>query len=173
MRPRPKWRCEHTDRPYRALGLCNACYLKQNGGSARWYAKNRTKMMRNVKTWVKMHRVQRRRYSKLWARRAYRKNPLPSILRARINSALRHHSKSASLLVLIGCSIDQLKRWLGSQFLPGMSWKNHSRGGWHIDHRKPCAAFDLHNPSEQRRCFHYTNLQPMWSCDNLSKGKRI
>jgi len=56
---------------------------------------------------------------------------------------------------------------LESLFLPGMSWEN--RHLWHIDHVLPCAAFDLTNPKEQRRCFHYTNLQPLWALDNIKK----
>lgn len=51
-----------------------------------------------------------------------------------------------------------------------MSWYN--RGQWHIDHVKPCAKFDMLDEDEQRECFHYTNLQPLWAHDNLSKGSR-
>ena len=39
-----------------------------------------------------------------------------------------------------------------------------------IDHIKPCIKFDLRNPEEQRKCFHFTNLQPLWWYDNLKKG---
>ncbi|MDC3282434.1 hypothetical protein OAV46_05350, partial [Euryarchaeota archaeon] len=53
-------------------------------------------------------------------------------------------------------------------FDTGMSWNNH--GEWHIDHTKPCSSFDLRNEDEQRQCFHYSNLRPMWANENLSKG---
>jgi hypothetical protein len=54
-----------------------------------------------------------------------------------------------------------------AQFLPGMTWENRSE--WHIDHRLPCAAFDLLNPVHQRACFHFSNLQPLWAEDNQRK----
>ena len=52
-----------------------------------------------------------------------------------------------------------------------MTWDNH--GEWHIDHIKPCASFDLTDADQQRECFNYTNLQPLWAKDNLSKGAKI
>ena len=51
-----------------------------------------------------------------------------------------------------------------------MTWENHTTHGWHIDHVKPCAVFDLSKPEEQKKCFHYTNLQPLWAKENLSKS---
>jgi hypothetical protein len=57
---------------------------------------------------------------------------------------------------------------LEEQFEDGMTWENH--GEWHIDHRRPCASFDLVDEEEQRICFHHTNLQPMWGTENLSKS---
>jgi len=73
---------------------------------------------------------------------------------------------------LTGCSMEKLKQHLEKQFKPGMSWNNWSQFGWHIDHIKPRALFNLMNPEEQRKCFHYTNLQPLWAEENLSKGDR-
>lgn len=171
-RPRQPWRCPHTDRPYRALGLCNACYLKQNGGSRRWYAKHRKKMIKNVAQWASNNPLRRRRNARNWAHRNYLKDPTLVILRARVRLALKHNKKSASITRLLGCSIAKLRTHLESQFLPGMTWENHTLQGWHIDHRAPCAAFDLRQPEQQRACFHYTNLQPLWAFDNLSKGSR-
>lgn len=69
---------------------------------------------------------------------------------------------------LVGCSIDKLKQHLESKFTEGMSWDNY--GDWHVDHIKPCASFDLSDPEQQRLCFNYKNLQPLWAADNLSKG---
>jgi hypothetical protein len=51
-----------------------------------------------------------------------------------------------------------------------MNWSNYGLHGWHIDHIRPCASFDLSKSEEQRKCFHYTNLQPLWAKENLSKG---
>ena len=50
----------------------------------------------------------------------------------------------------------------------GMTWDNI-----HIDHIQPCASFDLEDPNEQRKCFHYTNLQPLLAEDNLRKSDQI
>jgi hypothetical protein len=89
-------------------------------------------------------------------------------LRKRIWDALKHNYKSSSTMKLVGCSIEQLKYHLESQFKPGMTWVNY--GNWHIDHIRPCASFDLSKPSEQCKCFHYTNLQPLWAEENLRKS---
>jgi len=48
-----------------------------------------------------------------------------------------------------------------------------NQGSWHLDHIRPCAAWDLTKPSEQAGCFHYTNYQPLWAKDNLSKGAKL
>jgi len=53
-----------------------------------------------------------------------------------------------------------------------MSWNNYTYIGWHVDHIKPCCQFDLSKPEEQAKCFHYTNLQPLWAEENLTKGKK-
>jgi signal recognition particle GTPase len=97
-------------------------------------------------------------------------------LRSRVWDVLHRIKKSSSTIRLLDCSIEQLKQHLESQFKPGMTWENYGRGTnnkreWNIDHIIPCASFDLSKESEQRKCFHYTNLQPLWAKENWSKGK--
>jgi hypothetical protein len=91
-------------------------------------------------------------------------------LRARVRSAIHADCgrKAAKTMELIGCSIKQLRAHLEQQFNAGMSWGNY--GDWHIDHIRPCASFDLTDPEQQRECFNYTNLQPLWAGDNMKKG---
>jgi hypothetical protein len=66
-----------------------------------------------------------------------------------------------------------LIKHLESHFTEGMNWDNYGVYGWHMDHIIPCAAFDLTKPEDQSKCFHYTNLQPLWAKDNLSKRDTI
>jgi hypothetical protein len=89
----------------------------------------------------------------------------------RIRSALKAKRlyKNNTTMSLVGCSIPELKVHLEKQFKPDMTWNNMGFRGWHIDHIKPCKSFDLSDPAQQRTCFHYTNLQPLWWLENLSK----
>jgi hypothetical protein len=79
-------------------------------------------------------------------------------------------NKSFLALELLGCSVDECREYLELQFKEGMSWDNYGTHGWHIDHISPCASFDLTDPEQQKICFHYTNLQPLWATDNIKKG---
>ncbi len=79
--------------------------------------------------------------------------------------------KSKRTLLLIGCTAKELRAYIETLWLPGMSWGNY--GEWHIDHIRPCASFDLTDAGEQSRCFHFTNLQPLWAIDNLKKADKI
>ena len=94
-------------------------------------------------------------------------------LRTRVSSALRGARKAAGTSQLIGCSLEDLREHLESQFKPGMSWENHNYRGWHVDHVRPLASFDLTDPEQQRQAFRYSNLQPLWMRENLSKGAKI
>lgn len=91
-------------------------------------------------------------------------------LRCRVSKTVSRGCKCASSIELVGCDKEFLKRYLESKFLEGMSWDNYGRDGWHIDHIKPCCSFDLLDPEQQKECFHYTNLQPLWAEDNWRKG---
>jgi hypothetical protein len=106
-----------------------------------------------------------------------RRNSDPSFklrmnLRHRVWTALQANkaSKSTGIDDLVGCSLEKLVKHLEGQFTDGMNWDNYGRDGWHIDHIRPCASFDLADPEQQRQCFHYTNLQPLWAADNIRKG---
>ena len=96
---------------------------------------------------------------------------LSNILRKRILKVLKGYNKSKNTMNLLGCTIEQLWIHLEKSFKTGMTRENH--GKWHIDHIKPCASFDLTKPEEQAKCFHYTNLQPLWASENLAKGSKI
>lgn len=164
--------CPHTDRKYRSLGMCNACYLKQNGGSKKWYKRNRSKAILSAKQWAALNIERRRQIALAWMLKDNRLHPEKHALKERMRVALNGIVKSARTEELLGCSIDDLRFHLASQFREGMDWSNYGQFGWHIDHIKPCSSFDLSDTAQQRECFHYTNLQPLWWFENLAKGAK-
>ena len=86
--------------------------------------------------------------------------------------AIKNNQKIGSAIKDLGCSVDQLKVYIESKLLSGMSWNNYALHGWHLDHIRPLASFDLSDPEQFKQAVHYTNLQPMWAVDNLKKGAR-
>ena len=114
-----------------------------------------------------------------------RKNKDHIIIKKNLSSRTRIALKNAGTTKnfatseIIGCTLEFLKVHLEKQFKPGMSWDNYgmvdgnTMNGWHIDHIKPCNSFNLLDPEEQKQCFHYTNLQPMWAVDNIKKGCKV
>jgi len=93
-------------------------------------------------------------------------------LRSRLGTAIRdgYGIKCGNTLELTGCTWAELRSHLESQFTEGMTWENY--GKWHVDHIRPCASFDLSLDEEQKICFNYSNLQPLWAKDNLRKSDK-
>ncbi len=94
---------------------------------------------------------------------------LKGSLASRLRIAVKGITKSDTTMNLVGCSREYLLNYLESQFDDEMSWSDYGRTGWHIDHIKPCKSFDLSKEEEQRKCFHYSNLRPLWAKYNLSR----
>jgi len=93
-------------------------------------------------------------------------------LSVRVRSALKQQgtNKSKKTMELLGCTMDFFREYIASQFTNGMTWENYGRKGWNMDHIKPCASFDLTDIEQQKECFHYSNLQPLWETENIHKS---
>ena len=123
-----------------------------------YYKKNRRKILDRNESYHQ---------NKLKSNTQYR---LAYILRCRLRTALNKKYKAGHAVKDLGCSITELKIYLESKFQAGMSWENHSQTGWHIDHIKPLSHFDLSDRDQFLQACHYTNLQPLWAKDNLTKS---
>lgn len=97
-------------------------------------------------------------------------------LRARIRYSLlaQTAAKGDKSMNLMGCDGAILKNHIESLFQPGMTWYNYGKGvgKWVVDHILPCSWYDLSDEGHQKRCFHYTNLQPLWDNENREKSDR-
>jgi len=145
-------------------------YLKK------YYKKHKMKILKQVKLYQKKNKEKIIQQIELWNKKKLRTDLNFRILwnlRSRLSHALKRNSKSKSTKKLLGCTIQELKKHLEKQFKKGMTWNNYGLYGWHIDHIKPCTCFDLIRPEEQRECFHYSNLQPLWAIENLKKSNNL
>ena len=153
--------------------LLEKARAKQREYNARWAARHPEANKKKMDGWSKWpHKWDSERGKIIYRRR--RQNPSFVIMQrvgGRIRSAVVNGHKSASSANLLGCTIAELKAHLQSLFLPGMTWENIAL--WHIDHIRPCSSFNLLDPEQQRCCFHYTNLQPLWAADNIRKSNKI
>lgn len=133
-----------------------------------WVENNRDKVNASRKSFYDRNPTFRADYAK----RRYHENinaRLRQNIASRLRSAIKVNGgrKKNKTVELIGCSIQELRNHLESLFQDGMSWEN--QGEWHIDHIRPCISFDLTEIEEQKLCFHFSNLQPLWARDNQIK----
>lgn len=80
-------------------------------------------------------------------------------------------NRNTAALRLLGCSIPHFFIHIERQFREGMGW--HNWGKWVIDHILPCSSFNFWIEENIRLCFHFSNLQPLWARENMTKGNKI
>jgi hypothetical protein len=139
-----------------------------------YYNKNKKSILKYKKTWAEQNhekiKEQKREYMK-------KRNSTDSIfnLKNRMRTRIWNYIRTANITKknktfdIVGCTPQFLKEHLEKQFVNGMTWEN--RKEWHIDHIIPLSSAETED--ELYRLCHYTNLQPLWSEENLKKGNKI
>lgn len=166
------------------LRQCKACSAQYKRS---YYLDNAERCKERARMWYRANKEKASARSKAWReknyesyiaakRKRYREDiqyRIAEVCRCRIRMAIKGSPTNIGFYDILGATIPELRKHIESQFLPGMSWDNHGRFGWHIDHIIPCASFNLRDPDEQKKCFHYTNLRPMWWRDNIIKSDKV
>jgi hypothetical protein len=125
----------------------------------------------------KIYRENNRKYYKMYGtkyKRDRRNNDplykLSCTLRSLISMSIKRngYSKNSRTYDILGCTFDEFRNYLESQFIEGMNWEN--QGKWHLDHKIPISWGKTED--EIYKLNYYTNFQPLWEFDNLSKGNR-
>ncbi len=148
---------------------------KINKNKKEYYLKNIDKIKKYHKKYVSLNKNKINKYKNEWKLKNWRENEefrLKENLRHRIYMALKGTVKSKRTIDLLGTSIDNLWIHLEKTFKSGMTKDNYGKI-WQVDHKIPCAAFDLTKPEEQVKCFNFTNLQALFVKENLSKGAKL
>jgi hypothetical protein len=147
---------EYRDRNKGAIKSQKQQYYKDNIEQIKQYHQD-NKQNRNKKNKIK------RRENPYYA--------LKEALKVRIFDVLKS-SKKESTSKLIGCSSEELKRWIETNFNENISWDNYGTE-WHLDHVIPIAFFDLIKEDERYICFNWSNIRPLEKKANISKSDNI
>lgn len=91
--------------------------------------------------------------------------------RVRDYMKIKNITKRNKTFEIVGCTPKELSQYIELQFTDIMSWDNYGKFGWHIDHIIPLDS--AKTEEELYKLCHYTNLQPLWWNENLSKGPKI
>jgi len=162
---------------YYAKSHCKICTRKRTSAH---HKKPEIKRKRLLRDQTEKGRAHKRRHHqkfvksgklKRWQHMKRKTDPVYRIrrnLRCRLWHALNGNVKAETTMKLVGCTGDEAVQWIESQFTDGMTWKNIE-----VDHMMPCASFNLEDPEQQKQCFHYTNLQPLFKKDNRRKRDKI
>lgn len=144
-------------------GVVKNGYNNTSGEYARLiYLKYRETIIKTSKKWF----VERYRNDEDFRKRV----SLRSCLNSFIHS--KRTNKNNKTEKYLGCSRDFFKEYLQSRFLPGMTWENYGRNGWHIDHIVPMSKIDFKNEETIYSIMNYKNTQPLWAKDNISKKNK-
>lgn len=137
-----------------------------------YYIRTRDERVRVRKDYAERNKEKIRLY-KLNRRHTDVQVKLAHTFRSRYKKFLKQVKTSNTCLTILGCSLQEWRNHLESKFKPGMSWETYGHKGWHVDHIRPIASYDLTKDEEVRKAFHFTNTQPLWWQENLSKGDKV
>lgn len=140
-----------------------------------WYLANKELTIQRSKIWALENKERDRKLRNRYKRQKRKINPLYKLkenLRGRLLSAFKVKSwkKDTRFNSYIGCSKEELFIFIESKFKEGMNWNNYGLRGWHVDHVIPLVS--AKSEEEMYKLAHYTNLQPLWAKENLSKGSK-
>jgi hypothetical protein len=153
-------------------------YLKHNKKKIKKYAKL-YRMLNKEKREAYLDRSRDKRYSynKKWKSQNYKTNPMFKLtcsIRTAIGKSLKGNKNGRHWELLVGYTLDKLKKHLENLFVDNMSWNNYGKDGWWIDHKIPVSVFNFTDPKHEdfKKCWALKNLQPMWAEENRSKSNK-
>lgn len=186
-------KCGKMFKKYSTRYMCKPCNKEYNQNqkihikehNRRRYENKKSEILEKIKKYHQKNKKNVQKYMKQWYQdnkekineynRQKYKNDVTFKLKLNLRNTLKGKIKAQgarkykSSLKLTGCTIEHLKNHIEKQFLPEMGWENHGEI-WEIDHIKPCASFNLIDIDQQKECFHYTNLQPLFKTTEIAES---
>ena len=169
--------------------ICKCCtkkYVEENSDAIKkyqkeYYKKNEEEIKKKVKEWAEKNPEKRREIANKYNRSEKAKELRKNNINYKLSNYIHSNSARVTKLVkenkqlkskqYLGCTLEEFKNHIESQWQEGMTWENHGLHGWHIDHIVPVDWF-IKNSDDPWEANHYTNLQPLWAKENITKSNK-
>lgn len=146
---------------------CNQCKKVINKER---YLYDREKQITKVREWQSKNKDKTTEY-----RKKHQKHP-------HIKLRKKYHKKLKKILFkiknpnlyceLVGCTKQEFVKHLENLWTENMNWDNYG-DIWCLDHKIPLVSFNLSDPKDVSRAYHYTNTQPLYILDNIIKADKM
>jgi hypothetical protein len=137
------------------------------------YEKNKKNILNRVKLYKKNNKEKVNETNRKYAANRKKNDNIfkfshnvRSLVKGSFKRGKNQFQKNAKTETILGCKIEEFRVYIQSKFTNGMTLENH--GKWHLDHIIPLAS--ANTEEDIIKLNHYTNFQPLWAFDNLSKG---
>jgi hypothetical protein len=138
----------------------------------KWKAENADYAKKYTSAYQKLNKNHLYKKSTEYHNNRYNNDPifkLRRLLRDRIYKTITNKKVTFKTREILGCSFEQLKYHIESQFKSEMNWSNHGII-WEVDHIKPISSFNLMDVEEQKQCFNYMNMQPLFKTTEIAES---
>lgn len=149
---------------------------KWKGNNKTYFIEYREKNKDKIKKYYEKNKEKIIKQTTIYQRKKVKENEIyrfqrnvRSIVLGAFKRGTNQFRKESRTEEILGCTIEEFRNYIFTKFKEGMTFKNH--GKWHLDHIIPLAT--AKTQEDIIRLNHYTNFQPLWSKDNLIKGKKL
>lgn len=137
-----------------------------------YYQRNKERIKEYLKDYNKKNKNKIMEKKKIYHNYKLETDPIYNInnnIRTYVRKTLTKDYKPARTEELLGCKINDFKKYLEDQFDENMNWDNYGKY-WQVDHILPVVYFNMVDPVEQKICWNYMNLRPCEASENLRKS---
>ena len=148
-----------------------------------WYAEN-AETIRPIEA-AKQREIRKTDKHKAYKANYRKEHRVEENMRSALCNCVAGRQKNSKTFEYIGMTVEEFRTYLSSLWTEGMNWDNYGNPYgdhtycWHIDHITPLTHFSFSSLTGHKleqalhKAWHYSNLQPLWAKENISKGGRL
>ena len=152
--------------------------IKNSEQYKKWRTENRDKVSEKNKNWREKNKEEHLKRKREAYNNRIQEDPLFTMhekIRGLIKGSFKRGKaewkKNSKTQIILGCSIEEFIKMILDKCPEGVGIKDFGQFGYHLDHIIPISIAT--SEEEIIKLNHYSNFQPLWWENNLSKSNKI